>query len=119
MAGLSQYITDQIIKLGATESLPVIDGHRVTDFPTHRNQARLHEQVKPAISILQLQRGVVFIPDYAGELSAIPRGCGRRLLRCSSGPENRIANFVRRMISRKTCQVSSDELPLASNLVAG
>jgi hypothetical protein len=114
-----QNVSDEIINLSAAESLPVVAWHGISQFPLNGDQAGLHEQVEPAIAILQLDRGIVFVSNHAGKPPAILHNCGRGLLRPPGRLENRIANFVRRMISRKPCDVSRNELSSASNPVAG
>ena len=118
-AGLSLNVTDQIIKLTAAESLPVVDRHGVCSFPLDRDQTGLHQQVKLATCVLQLQRGVIFISNHAGKLSAIARHGCNRLGRFRGRPEDRVANCVSRMISRKPGEVSDDELSSTGDLVAG
>src|SRR5271169_1369606 len=93
--------------------MTVVDRHGLSGFPLDRHQAGFHEQVKPAISILQLQRGVVFVPDHAGEPSTIPRNGGRRLLLASSRPENSFTNLAGLMIPCEPREVIGDELSLA------
>ena len=115
--GLAQNITDEIIKLSSAQPMPVVDRHRFSGFPLHRDQAGLHEQIKSAISILQLQRSVVFVPNHSGKLAPIAFNRSRGLLLFSARAENRVANLIFRMISRKPCKVSGDELSSASNLV--
>jgi hypothetical protein len=117
--GLSQNVSDQIIQFGAAESPPVVDRHGSSDLSLHRDQAGLHEQVKPAIGILQLQGGIILVPNHAGKRSVIPCDSGGRLLLSCRWPYDRIANLVRRMISRETCDISHDELSAFHKLVAG
>ena len=119
MASLSENVTDQIIKLSAAESLPVVDGHGMSSFPLDRNQAGLHEQVKLAIVHPAIaERRYLHFESCRKTFGHPAHGCNR-LWRFPGRPENRIANFVRRMISRETCEVASDELSSASDLVAG
>ena len=72
-----------------------------------------------ATCILQLQRGVIFISNHAGKLSAITRDCLNRQWRFRGRPENRVANFVSRVIPGKATEISHYELSSIRNLVAG
>jgi hypothetical protein len=94
-AGLAQDVTDKIIKLAAAEALPVVDRHGISGFPLDRNQAGFHEQIKPAISILQLQRALSslrIVPENLrpSRATAVTAVFGR----ASVGLENRIANLA-------------------------
>src|SRR5271156_512527 len=117
--GLVQNVTDQIIQFASAEPMPVVNRHRILSVPLHRDQAGPHEQIKPAVSILQLHRRVVLIPNHAGEPASILSNHGRGLLLFSARPKNRVANLILRMISCKPCQVPSDELTSFSDLVTG
>src|SRR5580693_466043 len=95
----------------------IINRHGISAFPLDRDQARLHQQVKPAIFILQLQRRIVFIPNRSGKFATISSSRGHGLSLFPIWPQNRIANLIPPMISCKPCKVSSDKLSSASDLV--
>src|SRR5580693_7233693 len=116
-ASLVQDVTDQIIKFAGVESLSVVARHGLCSFSLDRHQAGFHEQVKSAISILQLQRGVVLVADHAGKPSAIPRDGSRSLLRASGWAEDRFTNLTDLMSSCKLSEVFGHELSAARYLM--
>jgi len=110
---LALNVGDKIIDLAVAKAMAVVAWHGLARFPLDRREAGFHQQIKSAISILQLQRGVVFVPDHSGKLSTIPRRSNRCFRRSSGRPDNRITNLARLMIPGKPGYVFGDDLSSA------
>src|ERR1700691_478197 len=109
-------IADQVAEFSGTELFLVIDVHGSSGTPLDRNQARFHEQIKPAIFVvLQLDGGVVFVTNRTGELSTILCNRGRCVFAPSSTVENCVAYLARLMVLAISCEVSGSEFSSAPN----
>jgi hypothetical protein len=103
-----QDITDKIVNLSAAELVPVVDMDCSSRPPVDRTQTRLHEQIKTAIRILQLERRVIFIANRARKFSTIH--CNR--CRDSFAPPRRVEN-------RREYLASAMILPVSRQIYRG